>query len=100
MGEVREVCVDVSVPPNASLRVGGGVVDLAIAKALATKASTIALRKSRREERLILQADAAACMKLQQGRCSRMQVRNMQGRRILLLGILRVHEISIQLQLR
>jgi hypothetical protein len=68
MGEVREGCEDVLVPVDAGLQVGGGVVDHAIAKAVAAKASAAALRKIRREEKLMLQADAAVRKKLQEGR--------------------------------
>jgi hypothetical protein len=57
MGEDVEECAvqqPVSHPPDAVVRVGGRVEDQAIAKALAARASTSALRKLRREERLNL----------------------------------------------
>jgi hypothetical protein len=68
MGEDGKGCiVEQTMPaaPDARTRVGGGMEDQAIAKALAARASTAALRKSWREERLLVQADATARKNLQ-----------------------------------
>jgi hypothetical protein len=71
MGEDGEECTverTMSAAPDAGIRVDGGVEDHAITKALAARASTAVLRKSQREELLLLQVDAAALKKLQQTR--------------------------------
>jgi hypothetical protein len=54
--------------PDGGTRVGGGVEDRAIAKALSAKASIAALRKLRRNERLRAEADATMWKKSQQAR--------------------------------
>jgi hypothetical protein len=60
--------VPVSQPAEGVARVGGGIEDPAIAKELALKASTAALRKQRKEDRLRKEADAARRKTLQDSR--------------------------------